>query len=132
MSNTAAEPNFWVLIPARMGAGRLPGKPLADLAGEPMVVRVAKVAQSAGAARVVVATDSEAISRGLGLHSRSNYVGAMGVNGYWGNSDLAYFLKALNWPLNPYKRTDWGIMGINSQTSFAHIRDGTSNTILFG
>ena len=77
-------------------------------------------------------TDSEAISLGLGLHSRSNYVGAMGVNGYWGNSDLAYFLKALNWPLNPYKRTDWGIMGINSQTSFAHIRDGTSNTILFG
>ena len=65
MSNTAAEPNFWVLIPARMGAGRLPGKPLADLAGEPMVVRVAKVAQSAGAARVVVATDSEAISQAV-------------------------------------------------------------------
>lgn len=77
-------------------------------------------------------TDPGAISRGLGLHSRSNYVGAMGVNGHWGMSELNYFLKALNWPLNPHKLKDWGIMGINSQTRFAHIRDGTSNTILFG
>lgn len=77
-------------------------------------------------------TDPGAISRGLGLHSRSNYVGAMGVNGHWGMSELDYFLKALNWPLNPHKLKDWGIMGINSQTRFAHIRDGTSNTILIG
>ncbi|HET7096063.1 MAG TPA: 3-deoxy-manno-octulosonate cytidylyltransferase [Casimicrobiaceae bacterium] len=48
---------FTVIIPARYASTRLPGKPLADIAGKPMVVRVALRAQQAGADRVVVATD---------------------------------------------------------------------------
>jgi 3-deoxy-manno-octulosonate cytidylyltransferase (CMP-KDO synthetase) len=53
---------FTVIIPARYGSTRLPGKPLADLAGKPMVVRVAERAQHAGALRVVVATDDKRIA----------------------------------------------------------------------
>ena len=48
---------FTVLIPARYASTRLPGKPLADIAGKPMVVRVAERALASGATRVVVATD---------------------------------------------------------------------------
>ena len=48
---------FAVLIPARYASTRLPGKPLADIAGKPMVVRVAERARASGAKRVVVATD---------------------------------------------------------------------------
>jgi 3-deoxy-manno-octulosonate cytidylyltransferase (CMP-KDO synthetase) len=48
---------FTVLIPARMASSRLPDKPLADLAGIPMVVRVAHRAKASSASRVVVATD---------------------------------------------------------------------------
>lgn len=52
---------FTVLIPARFTSTRLPGKPLADIAGKPMVVRVAERAVEAGAQQVVVATDDERI-----------------------------------------------------------------------
>ncbi|MDP1531812.1 3-deoxy-manno-octulosonate cytidylyltransferase [Rhodoferax sp.] len=48
---------FTVLIPARLGSTRLPNKPLADIAGVPMVVRVAQQALRSGAQRVVVAGD---------------------------------------------------------------------------
>lgn len=48
---------FFVVIPARYASTRLPGKPLADIAGKPMVVRVAERAAQSGAAVVVVATD---------------------------------------------------------------------------
>src|SRR5258706_3756134 len=48
---------FTVLIPARYASTRLPGKPLADIAGKPMVVRVWERAQARGATRVVVPTD---------------------------------------------------------------------------
>jgi 3-deoxy-manno-octulosonate cytidylyltransferase (CMP-KDO synthetase) len=48
---------FTVLIPARMASTRLPDKPLADIAGLPMVVRVARQAARSGALRVVVAAD---------------------------------------------------------------------------
>jgi 3-deoxy-manno-octulosonate cytidylyltransferase (CMP-KDO synthetase) len=49
---------FTVLIPARLASTRLPDKPLADIGGLPMVVRVAQRARLSGAQRVVVATDS--------------------------------------------------------------------------
>lgn len=49
--------NFTVLVPARMASTRLPGKPLADIAGLPMIVRVAQRAAESGASRVVVAAD---------------------------------------------------------------------------
>lgn len=51
-----------VIIPARMASARLPGKPLADIGGEPMVVRVARQATLAGIGRVAVATDSREIA----------------------------------------------------------------------
>ena len=51
-----------ILIPARLGASRLPGKPLADIAGRPMIAHVLARAKEAGVGPVVVATDSEDIS----------------------------------------------------------------------
>jgi 3-deoxy-manno-octulosonate cytidylyltransferase (CMP-KDO synthetase) len=51
-----------VLIPARMAASRLPGKPLADIAGKPMIVHVADRAADAEVGPVWVATDSEVIA----------------------------------------------------------------------
>jgi 3-deoxy-manno-octulosonate cytidylyltransferase (CMP-KDO synthetase) len=59
---------FTVLIPARYESTRLPGKPLADIGGKPMIVRVAERAQRAGAANVVVATDDPRISDALSAH----------------------------------------------------------------
>ena len=52
---------FCVLIPARLASTRLPDKPLADIGGQPMVVRVAQRAGASSANRVVVAADSVAI-----------------------------------------------------------------------
>ena len=51
-----------ILIPARMASHRLPGKPLADIAGDPMIVHVMRRAQAAQLGPVVIATDSEAIA----------------------------------------------------------------------
>ena len=51
-----------VIIPARMAATRLPGKPLADIAGEPMIVHVMRRAEEADVGPVVVATDSKDIA----------------------------------------------------------------------
>ena len=51
-----------ILIPARLASSRLPGKPLADIAGEPMIVHVMRRAEAAGIGPVAVATDSEAIA----------------------------------------------------------------------
>ena len=53
--------SFTVIIPARMASTRLPDKPLADIAGKPMVVRVAERALLSGAMQVIVATDHESV-----------------------------------------------------------------------
>ncbi len=53
--------SFKVVIPARFGSTRLPGKPLLDIAGKPMIVHVCERAQQSGAEEVVVATDDERI-----------------------------------------------------------------------
>ena len=60
--------SFTVIIPARLASTRLPGKPLADLGGKPMVVRVAERAALSGAARVIVATDHEDILAACRAH----------------------------------------------------------------
>lgn len=52
---------FKVVIPARYASTRLPGKPLLEIAGKPMIVHVCEKAQQAGAEEVVVATDDERI-----------------------------------------------------------------------
>lgn len=54
-------PEFLVVIPARLGSTRLPRKPLADIGGKPMVIRVAERAAQSHAQSVVVATDSPEI-----------------------------------------------------------------------
>lgn len=60
--------SFTVLIPARLASTRLPDKPLADIAGKPMVVRVAERVASSGAERIVVACDDERISTACAAH----------------------------------------------------------------
>jgi 3-deoxy-manno-octulosonate cytidylyltransferase (CMP-KDO synthetase) len=59
---------FSVLIPARLASTRLPGKPLADIGGLPMVVRVAQRAAEAGADQVVVAGDDARIVQACEAH----------------------------------------------------------------
>jgi 3-deoxy-manno-octulosonate cytidylyltransferase (CMP-KDO synthetase) len=60
--------SFTVLIPARRASTRLPDKPLADIGGAPMVVRVAQRAADSGATRVVVAADDGAIAQACAAH----------------------------------------------------------------
>lgn len=62
---------FHVVIPARYGSTRFPGKPLADLGGKPMVVRVCERAAKSGAASVHVATDDERIARATREHGHA-------------------------------------------------------------
>jgi 3-deoxy-manno-octulosonate cytidylyltransferase (CMP-KDO synthetase) len=60
--------SFIVIIPARLASTRLPNKPLADLGGKPMVVRVAERALASGAARIIVATDHADIAAACAAH----------------------------------------------------------------
>jgi 3-deoxy-manno-octulosonate cytidylyltransferase (CMP-KDO synthetase) len=60
--------SFTVIIPARLASTRLPNKPLADLGGKPMVVRVAERAATSGAARIIVATDHQDIADACAAH----------------------------------------------------------------
>jgi 3-deoxy-manno-octulosonate cytidylyltransferase (CMP-KDO synthetase) len=57
-----------VLIPARMAATRLPGKPLRDIAGLPMIVHVLRRAEAAQIGRVAVATDTAEIAEAVRAH----------------------------------------------------------------
>lgn len=61
-------PTFTVIIPARLASSRLPNKPLADIGGAPMVVRVAQRAQQSSASRVVVAADHAEIVQACQAH----------------------------------------------------------------
>ena len=54
--------DFVALIPARLASTRLPDKPLLDIGGKPMIIRVAEQAQKSGASLVAVATDAEQIA----------------------------------------------------------------------
>ncbi|HTT39939.1 MAG TPA: 3-deoxy-manno-octulosonate cytidylyltransferase [Burkholderiales bacterium] len=59
---------FVVVIPARYASTRLPGKPLLDIAGKPMVVHVADRANASGAAEVWIATDDPRVVQGVSAH----------------------------------------------------------------
>lgn len=64
--------SFTVLVPARLASARLPNKPLAEIAGIPLVVRVAQRAALSGASRVVVAADDSSITskcESFGIHA---------------------------------------------------------------
>jgi 3-deoxy-manno-octulosonate cytidylyltransferase (CMP-KDO synthetase) len=73
-------PDAITLIPARLASTRLPGKPLADIHGEPMIVHVLRRALEAGIGEAVVASDSEAVaaavekSGGRAIMTRSDHV----------------------------------------------------------
>lgn len=60
--------SFSVIVPARLASSRLPNKPLADIEGLPMIVRVARQAALSKADRVVVATDSDAVIEACRAH----------------------------------------------------------------
>ncbi len=62
------DPRILVLIPARMAATRLPGKPLLEMAGLPMIVHVLRRAEAAGIGRVAVATDTAEIAAVVTAH----------------------------------------------------------------
>jgi 3-deoxy-manno-octulosonate cytidylyltransferase (CMP-KDO synthetase) len=66
--NPVTKPRTLVLIPARMAASRLPGKPLLDIAGLPMIVHVLRRAEAAGIGRVAVATDTPDIAVAVMAH----------------------------------------------------------------
>lgn len=57
--------SFTVIIPARYQSSRLPGKPLADIGGKPMIQWVYEQAQQAGAERVIVATDDSRVEQAV-------------------------------------------------------------------
>lgn len=66
--SSPASPDFWVIIPARLSSTRLPNKPLADLCGLPMVVRVAQQASLSQATHCVVAADDARIAQACAAH----------------------------------------------------------------
>jgi 3-deoxy-manno-octulosonate cytidylyltransferase (CMP-KDO synthetase) len=89
-------PPFIVAIPARYGSTRLAGKPLQAIAGEPMVLHVARRALAAGATEVVVATDDERVAAAL---AGSGVRIAMTRADHASGSDrLAECAEQLRWP----------------------------------
>lgn len=87
---------FNVVIPARHGSTRLPGKPLLPLAGEPMIVHVARRALESGAAEVIVATDDERIVEAvIGLPVRAMLTSAHHNSG---TERIAEVAERSGWP----------------------------------
>ncbi|HEV7417925.1 3-deoxy-manno-octulosonate cytidylyltransferase [Tianweitania sediminis] len=89
-----------VLIPARLASTRLPGKPLSDIAGKPMVVRVAEQAAAANLGRVVVAVDAQQTFDVVSAHG---FEAVMTDVGHESGSDRIY--QALN-IVDPNGRTE--------------------------
>ena len=87
--------SFKVVIPARYASSRLPGKPLLDIAGKPMVIRVAEQAQKSGAEAVVIATDFDKIVQVAEEH----HVDAVmtRVDHQSGTDRIAEVAQNLNW-----------------------------------
>jgi 3-deoxy-manno-octulosonate cytidylyltransferase (CMP-KDO synthetase) len=85
--------SFVVIIPARYASSRFPGKPLADLAGKPMIAQVCARAAQAGASAVHVATDDERIARAVRGHGFS--VVMTGAGHASGTDRLAEAARAL-------------------------------------
>ena len=88
--------DFVVVVPARFAATRLPGKVLLDIAGKPMVVRVAERAAASGAAEVWVATDDERVRSAVVQHG---YRCVMTGAGHRSGTDRIAEVAALRgWP----------------------------------
>ncbi|HSR01988.1 MAG TPA: 3-deoxy-manno-octulosonate cytidylyltransferase [Methylophilaceae bacterium] len=87
--------SFKVVIPARYASTRLPGKPLQDIAGKPMVVRVAEQAIKSGASSVVIATDYEKIIQVATSHQIQAVMTR--VDHVSGTDRIAEVAQQLNW-----------------------------------
>lgn len=88
--------HFRVVIPARYASSRLPGKPLVDIGGRPMVLRVLERALLAGAESVTVATDDIRVQRAV---EKAGYQALMtSPNHQSGTERLAEVAEALEWP----------------------------------
>jgi len=87
--------SFRVVIPARLASSRLPNKPLADIGGKPMVVRVAERAQLSGAADVIVATDAPSIVDACARHGVKAVMTS--VTHLSGTDRIAEVAKNLQW-----------------------------------
>lgn len=87
--------SFRVVIPARYASTRLPGKPLLDIGGKPMVIRVAEQASKSGATSVVIATDFEKIVQ----VAEANHIEAVltRVDHLSGTDRIAEVAQTLNW-----------------------------------
>lgn len=90
--------SFKVVIPARYASSRLPGKPLLDIAGKPMVIRVSEQARKSGAEAVVIATDFDKIVQVAEEH----HVDAVmtRVDHQSGTDRIAEVAQNLNWDNN--------------------------------
>jgi 3-deoxy-manno-octulosonate cytidylyltransferase (CMP-KDO synthetase) len=88
--------SFVVAIPARFGSTRLPCKPLQSIAGEPMVLHVARRALQAGAAEVVVATDDARVADAL--RGTSVRVAMTRIDHVSGSDRLAEAAEQCGWP----------------------------------
>jgi 3-deoxy-manno-octulosonate cytidylyltransferase (CMP-KDO synthetase) len=86
---------FKVVIPARYASSRLPGKPLLDIAGKPMVIRVAEQANKSGASAVVIATDFEKIMQVAKAHDVAAVM--TNVNHVSGTDRIAEVVQILDW-----------------------------------
>ena len=87
---------FRVVIPARYASSRLPGKPLADIGGRPMVLRVLERALQAGAESVVVATDDERVRQAV---EAAGYQALMTSPDHQsGTERLVEVAETLGWP----------------------------------
>lgn len=88
--------HFRVVIPARYASSRLPGKPLVDIGGRPMVLRVLERALLAGAESVTVATDDVRVQRAV---EKAGYQALMTSPDHQsGTERLAEVAEALDWP----------------------------------
>lgn len=94
MSAVAAPP-FRVLIPARYGSTRLPGKPLRELAGRALILRVLDCARESGAREVIVATDDERIR--AAVEAEGGQVCLTGAHHASGSDRLAEAVSRLGW-----------------------------------
>lgn len=87
---------FHVVIPARYQSTRLPGKPLAEIGGLPMIIRVAQAAAAAGALDVTVATDDERI---VSVVREAGFAAEMTAVQHVSGSDRVFeVVRKNNWP----------------------------------
>ncbi len=87
---------FKVVIPARYASTRLPGKPLLDIAGKPMVIRVVEQAEKSHADAIVIATDFEKIIQAA--HSHQKQAVMTRIDHVSGTDRIAEVVLTMGWP----------------------------------